>query len=75
MHVSKCYSDGLEAFEEVPTLFFEFHGSENGTRNQAAFVQDVAMRAGWARFAYASSPEERTRLRKRRHAACYATVH
>ncbi len=75
MHMSKRYSDGLEAFEEVPTLFFEFHGSENGTREQAGFVQEVAMEAGGARFAYASLPEERTRLWKARHAAYYATVH
>ena len=75
MHMCKRYSEGLEAFEEAPTLFFEFHGSEAGTREQAAFVQEVAAEMGGTRFDYATLPEERTRLWKARHAVYYATVH
>ena len=75
MHMSKRYSDGLEAFEEAPTLFFEFHGSEAGTAEQAVAVQEIAAEMGGARFAFASLAEERSRLWKARHNAYYATVH
>ncbi len=75
MHMCKRYSEGLEALEEVPTLFLEFHGSPAATQEQAAFVEEVASEMGGVRFALASLPEERTRLWKARHDAYYATVH
>ena len=74
MHICKRYSAGLEAFEAAPTLFLEFHGTAAATQEQAAFVQDIAAETGGARFAFATLPEERTRLWKARHDAYYATV-
>jgi len=74
MHMCIRYS-GLDEFEEAPTLFLEFHGSALATEEQASFVQDIATEMGGSRFAFASLPEERTRLWKARHSNYYATLH
>ena len=65
----------LDEFEPLPTLFLEFAGSERATEEQALAVQEIAAEAGGSRFAYASRPEDRTRLWKARHAAYYAQLH
>lgn len=58
----------------VPTLFFEFHGSPAGVAEQAQAVQDLAAANGGADFAWASRPEERTRLWQARHDAYFACL-
>ena len=59
---------------ELPTLFFEFHGSANGVQEQVALVEDVAGANGGQAFRWALKPEERSRLWRARHEAYYAAV-
>lgn len=58
--------------EEAPMLLMEFHGTASGVAEQAAAVQDIASEFGGAGFAWATTPEERTRLWTARHRAYFA---
>ncbi len=57
-----------------PALFFEFHGTPDGVREQAATVQDIAADHDGANFEWALRPEDRTRLWQARHDAYYAAL-
>lgn len=59
---------------EAPTLFFEFHGSPAGVEEQAQTVQAIADELGGANFAWATRPEDRTRLWQARHDAYFACL-
>ncbi len=60
--------------EVAPTLFFEFHGSEAGVREQAEAVQAIAAEHGAEEFVWTATPEERNRLWQARHDAYYALL-
>ena len=62
------------ALREVPTLFFEFHGSSAGVKEQAETVQEIAAEHGGLDFAWAVDPEERNRLWTARHNAYFACL-
>lgn len=64
----------LEGYKPLPTLFFEFHGSEAGVREQSAAMQVISDEFGGSEFQWATLAEDRTRLWKARHAAYYATL-
>jgi D-lactate dehydrogenase (cytochrome) len=64
----------LEGFEAKPTLFFEFHGSAAGVREQTESMQAISDECGGGAFQWASQPEDRSRLWKARHAAYYAAL-
>ncbi|MCT7324703.1 FAD-binding oxidoreductase [Ralstonia mojiangensis] len=57
---------------EMPTLFFEFHGSEHGVQEQAETVQQIAAEHKGQGFEWASRPEDRSRLWNARHNAYFA---
>jgi D-lactate dehydrogenase (cytochrome) len=57
-----------------PTLFFEFHGSENGVKEQAERVREIAAENGGGGFEWAVLPEERNRLWQARYSAYYAAL-
>ena len=59
---------------EAPTLFFEFHGSPAGVAEQAETVQAIAGELGGANFAWATHPEDRSRLWQARHDAYFACL-
>jgi D-lactate dehydrogenase (cytochrome) len=59
---------------EQPHLFFEFHGSEAGVREQVELVQAIAGELGGERFQWAHTPEERTRLWEARHNVYFAAL-
>ncbi len=59
---------------EAPTLFFEFHGSPAGVAEQAEAVQAIAGELGGANFAWATRPEDRSRLWQARHDAYFACL-
>lgn len=59
---------------ELPTLFFEFHGSPAGVAEQVDMVKMLATENGGGDFAWSNLPEERARLWKARHEAYYAAV-
>jgi D-lactate dehydrogenase (cytochrome) len=54
---------------EQPMLLMEFHGSPASVKEQAETVQTLARDNGGADFAWATTPEERTRLWTARHHA------
>jgi D-lactate dehydrogenase (cytochrome) len=73
MDASIRYSK-LEGFAVLPTLFFEFHGSPAGVREQSEAMQAICDEFGGSAFQWATQVEDRTRLWKARHAAYYAAL-
>jgi D-lactate dehydrogenase (cytochrome) len=73
MDASIRYSK-LKGFEIKPTLFFEFHGSEAGVREQSAAMQAASDEFGGSAYQWATKTEDRTRLWKARHDAYYAAL-
>lgn len=59
---------------EQTTLFFEFHGSEHGVKEQAETVQELARENGGEDFVWATRPEDRTKLWNARHSAYFASL-
>jgi D-lactate dehydrogenase (cytochrome) len=59
---------------EEPMLLMEFHGSPAGVKEQAETVQELAAGHGGQAFAWATTPEERTRLWTARHNAYFAAI-
>jgi D-lactate dehydrogenase (cytochrome) len=64
----------LDGYKPLPTLFFEFHGSDAGVREQSAMMRAISDEFGGSEFQWATLAEDRTRLWKARHAAYYATL-
>ena len=64
----------LEGLAVKPTLFFEFHGSPAGVREQAEAMQAICADHGGNAFEWATQAEDRTRLWKARHSAYYAAL-
>jgi len=64
----------LTEFAAKPTLFFEFHGTDAGVREQAEMIEAIATDHGGNQFRWATKPEERSRLWKARHNAYYAAL-
>ena len=62
----------LEGMEAVPTLFFEFHGSDASVAEQAERVREISDDFGGSAFSWSSRPEDRTKLWQARHDAYYA---
>ncbi|CAO3406136.1 FAD-linked oxidase C-terminal domain-containing protein [Azospirillum largimobile] len=58
----------------APTLFFEFHGTEAGVKEQAEMVAAIAAEHGGIEFAWATRPEDRSKLWQARHDAYYAAL-
>ena len=58
----------------APTLFFEFHGSPASVEEQARTVQAIAGDQGGLDFAWATRPEDRSRLWQARHDAYFACL-
>ena len=61
-------------YPEVPTLFFEFHGSEANVAEQVETVKMLAEANGGSAFDWSNLPEERSKLWRARHEAYYAAV-
>ena len=59
---------------EAPTLFFEFHGSPAGVEEQAQTVEALAADHGGSGFAWATRPEDRSKLWQARHDAYFACL-
>ena len=62
------------ALRESPLLLFEFHGSDASVREQTQAVQEIAREHGGRDFAWATTPEERSRLWTARHNAYFAAL-
>jgi D-lactate dehydrogenase (cytochrome) len=64
----------LEGLDPVPTLFFEFHGTEAGVTEQAQLAQGIAADNNSRGFRWATDPAERNRLWQARHDAYWACL-
>ena len=69
--------DGVNRYSKLsypllPTLFFEFHGTEASAAEQAQMVGEIAREHGAAEFQWALRPEDRSRLWQARHDTLYA---
>ena len=62
---------GLD-YPVLPTLFFEFHGTEAGAREQAERAGELAQEFGGGNFRWAAQQEDRNRLWQARHDAYHA---
>jgi D-lactate dehydrogenase (cytochrome) len=62
------------SLKELPTLFFEFHGSPASVEEQAQLVQEIAGSFDGQDFEWASRPEDRSRLWQARHDAYFACL-
>ena len=71
MEISIKYSK-LKNIKASPTLFFEFHGSENSNKESIKIVEDLSKNNGGSEFKWAESIEERNLLWKARHDVYYS---
>mmetsp|Transcript_15630 Transcript_15630/g.17655 ORF Transcript_15630/g.17655 Transcript_15630/m.17655 type:complete len:507 (+) Transcript_15630:71-1591(+) len=60
--------------EQKPTLFLEFHGTEQFVNEQVQMVHEISLLNGGGDFKFAESEEERNRLWNARHTAYYAVM-
>jgi D-lactate dehydrogenase (cytochrome) len=64
----------LEGYRVAPTLFYEFHGTEAGVREQAELAQAIAAEHGGRDFQWTARAEDRNRLWQARHDSYYAAL-
>ncbi|MCL6417289.1 FAD-binding protein [Aestuariirhabdus sp. Z084] len=62
----------LEGFDQQPTLFFEFHGSQANLAEQIDAVKAIATGQGGSDFRWAEDTEQRNALWAARHNAYFA---
>ncbi len=71
MEISINYSN-LNNFEALPTLFFEFHGSQTSNQEAIKIVEELSYNNKGSKFKWASSTDERNQLWKARHNVYYS---
>jgi D-lactate dehydrogenase (cytochrome) len=64
----------LEGLEPLPSLFFEFHGTEAGVKEQAQLAEDIASGFDGRGFRWATDAAERNKLWQARHDALWACL-
>jgi len=62
----------LENMEEKPTLFFEFHGSEESNKEAIKIVEELSKNNNGSDFKWAVSLEDRNKLWQARHDVYYS---
>lgn len=73
MQIRACNAYSKLSYAERPTLFVEFHGTEETVALQAAQFGEIAAEFGGGEFAYTANAEERSLLWKARHNAYWAS--
>ncbi len=71
MGISIRYSK-LKDIEEVPTLFFEFHGSETSNKENIKIVEEISKDNNGSSFKWAKDLEDRNKLWKARWDVYYS---
>ena len=69
-----CIAYSGLAYDPLPTLFFEFHGSPASVREQAEMVEAITVDLGGSGFQWAEKAEDRSTLWQARHDALYAAL-
>ncbi len=72
MQVRACNNYSGLSLREQPTLFLEFHGTEETVPLQSAEFGEIAAECGGAEFQWTVNLEERNKLWKARHDAYWA---
>lgn len=73
MQIRACNAYSKLSYAERPTLFVEFHGTEETVALQAAQFREIAAEFGGDEFVYTANAEERSQLWKARHNAYWAS--
>ncbi len=73
MQIRACNAYSGLSYAERPTLFVEFHGTEETVRLQSAQFSEIAAECGGDDFSFTQNAEERSRLWKARHDAYWAS--
>nr|WP_285860807.1 FAD-linked oxidase C-terminal domain-containing protein [Brevibacillus sp. MER 51] len=63
------------SYPEAPTLFIEFHGSEQGLAYDIDFAKSIANGHGCTQFLFETDSKARTQLWDARHNLAYAFLH
>ena len=71
MDISIKYSN-LENLEPLPTLFYEFHGSENANKESIEVVEEISKSHNGSDFTWTSNTEGRNKIWKARHNVYYS---
>lgn len=74
VQIRACNQYSKLSLEEKPTLFVEFHGTEQGVAEQAERFGEIAADLGGGPFTWATKPEDRTKLWEARHNAYWASL-
>ena len=74
MQMDACNKYSDLNYPVAPTLFFEFHGTENSVAEQVKQVQNIAGELGGTDFSWARKAEDRSKLWQARHDAYYAAL-
>ena len=70
--IRACNQYSKLTLAEQPTLFLEFHGTEQGVREQSDVFGEISKEFGSGEFVWTTDPEERTKLWQARHDAFWA---
>ncbi len=71
MDISIKYSK-LENLDSLPTLFYEFHGSELSNKESIDVVEEISKNNNGSEFKWAANTEERNKIWKARHNVYYS---
>jgi D-lactate dehydrogenase (cytochrome) len=74
LQVRACNTYSKLSLPETPMLFVEFHGTQAGVAEQSQRFGEIAAEFGGGPFAWATRPEERTRLWQARHDVYWASL-
>ncbi len=69
-----CNLHSKLSLPETPMLFVEFHGTDQGVKEQAERFGEIAREFGGGPFDWATRAEDRTRLWQARHDAYWASM-
>jgi D-lactate dehydrogenase (cytochrome) len=74
LQVRACNNYSKLGLPETPMLFVEFHGTSAGVAEQSQSFGQIASEFGGGPFAWATRPEERSRLWQARHDVYWAAL-
>ncbi len=72
VQINACNAYSNLSYPEKPTLFLEFHGTEDTVRIQSEQFAEIAAECGGDEFHWTANAEERTKLWNARHNAYWA---
>ncbi|XP_077592548.1 putative D-lactate dehydrogenase, mitochondrial [Stigmatopora nigra] len=70
--INACNKFSSLSYPVTPTLFLEFHGSEQSLAEQVSITEEITQNNSGSHFQWARDAEKRNRLWKARHDAWYA---